>query len=232
MIGILYIATGKYKIFFEKFYHSAIKNFIIDKDKRFFVFTDDPEYFQNYNDVEVTKIDHNSFPLDSLLRFRFFNKNKSKFNNCDYLIFMNSNMIINKKISFDDFFVDNHNNCFWGVNHPGWYNQEITNFPYERNKKSNACIKPGDGKIYYQGCLFAGKTYEFLFMCDYLDQMIMGDLNNNYIAIWHDESHINKFFLENTPVTLNPSFAYPEYWHIPFEKNIIQLEKKIWFNKL
>ena len=37
------------------------------------------------------------------------------------------------------------------------------------------------------------------------------DFNNNYIAIWNDESHWNHYLHDNTPsVILNPAYIYPD----------------------
>ncbi len=64
MIGILYIATGKYKMFFDVFYKSIQKYFIKDCKKEILVFTDEPMFFSEYKSVKVYKIDFNDFPLD------------------------------------------------------------------------------------------------------------------------------------------------------------------------
>jgi hypothetical protein len=232
MIGILYIATGKYKLFFKNFYSSMFENFLIDVQKEIIVFTDEIEYFPNYKNVKFIKIDHNDFPLDSLLRFRFFNKNKELLSQYTKLIFFNSNMIVIDKIQYCDFFQNDNSFNFLAVNHPGWFNKTPQEFPYEQRPELECFCNRNDGKFYYQGCLFAGKTKDFLLMCEYLDNMIIKDLKKNLIAVWHDESYLNKFFTIEQPFVLSPSFAYPEFWQLPFDKKIIQLEKKVWFQKL
>ena len=39
-IAILYICTGKYDIFWQEFYQSCEKNFLLNCQKEYFVFTD------------------------------------------------------------------------------------------------------------------------------------------------------------------------------------------------
>lgn len=232
MIGILYIATGKYKIFFDIFYSNVLNFFIPEKEKKIFVFTDDVNYFNKYQNLEIIKIDHLGFPLNSLLRFKYFNQNKDIFDGCEKLVFMNANLLIINTIKYEDFFKFENQYNFWGVNHPGWFHRSNVDFPYERNSISESFINHGEGKYYFQGCLFAGKTDYFLNMCHILDCNIQSDLQKNYIAIWHDESHLNKYFSQQEVCLLDPGFAYPETWHIPFEKKIIQLSKEVFFNKL
>lgn len=36
------------------------------------------------------------------------------------------------------------------------------------------------------------------------------DFNNNIIAIWHDESHLNLYFTQHPPKVLDSSYIYPE----------------------
>ena len=51
------------------------------------------------------------------------------------------------------------------------------------------------------------------------------DLEKDVIAIWHDESQMNRYFIDNIPKLLNPSYCYPESWNIPFEKKLLALDK-------
>jgi hypothetical protein len=67
-------------------------------------------------------------------------------------------------------------------------------------------------------------------MIEDLDSRINQDLENNVIAVWHDESHLNKFFIEhkNRVHTLGPEYAYPEVFknYCTFEPKIVHLAKE------
>ena len=66
-------------------------------------------------------------------------------------------------------------------------------------------------------------------MIDELEDRVKKDLDDNVIAVWHDESHLNKFFIENKNEVhlLGPSFAYPEIFesYCNFEPKIVHLAK-------
>mgnify|MGYP003343285143 FL=1 len=83
--------------------------------------------------------------------------------------------------------------------------------------------------IYYQGCLWGGKIPEVLEMIDELQDRTNKDLKNNLIAVWHDESHLNKYFYQNKDKvnTLGPEYAYPEIFskYCNFNPKIIHLAK-------
>jgi hypothetical protein len=99
-------------------------------------------------------------------------------------------------------------------------------FPYERNPLSTSCIPVGEGQLYYQGGLFGGRTPEFLEMKDTLIRNISEDLDKEYIAIHHDESHLNKYFLHRKPLCLSTKYGRPEEWESPSDPSIIFRKKE------
>jgi histo-blood group ABO system transferase len=79
---------------------------------------------------------------------------------------------------------------------------------------------------YFAGGFNGGSSIEFLKMCDKISTNIEKDLQNGYIAIWHDESHLNRYFLDNPPTKiLDPGYCYPESWGLPFSKKLLALDK-------
>ena len=63
-------------------------------------------------------------------------------------------------------------------------------------------------------------------MSEILAERTKMDLGNEVIPLWHDESHMNKYMSENPPTKiLDPGYAYPENWNIPFEQKIVGVSK-------
>jgi histo-blood group ABO system transferase len=112
------------------------------------------------------------------------------------------------------------------VLHPGFYNKDQKEFPYETNKKSLAYVEKDQGKKYYQGCFQGGTLDNYLKMCEILNKNIIKDLNNNFIANWWDESHLNRYKIDNPPtLELLPDYAMPEEWVGIKKEKIITLDE-------
>ena len=63
-------------------------------------------------------------------------------------------------------------------------------------------------------------------MAQMLDEHIDDDDANKIMACWHDESHMNWYFLNNPPtLILNPGYCYPEKATLPYTKRILALDK-------
>jgi histo-blood group ABO system transferase len=63
-------------------------------------------------------------------------------------------------------------------------------------------------------------------MAHYMQENIKADLAKNIIAIWHDESHLNRYFIDNKPTKiLSPSYCYPESWQLSYPKRLLALDK-------
>ena len=107
-----------------------------------------------------------------------------------------------------------------------------TKYPgaFETNSISLSHItEEDDSSVYYQGCLWGGKVPDVLGMIGKLADRVNSDLDNDMIAVWHDESHINKFFIENRKNVniLGPEYAYPEVFSdcCKFDPKIVHLAK-------
>ena len=61
-----------------------------------------------------------------------------------------------------------------------------------------------------------GQIKNVIPMMKTLKERVDKDYENDIIAVWHDESQINKFFLENEDKVnaLPPDYAYPECFRI------------------
>jgi hypothetical protein len=222
-IGILYICTGKYSVFFEQFYNSAENYFMKNHKVTYYIFTDDPN-IKEMDNVKIINQPVLGWPYDTMKRFHMFNSKKDILSNEDYLFFFNANMSFVDYVN-EEILPTEENDNLMAVNHPGFYNARKEVFTYERRKESQFYIPNTEGKLYYQGCFNGGKSNVFLEMSQKLADMIDIDLNNNIIPIWWDESALNWYYKDKNPLAVPPGYAYPESWTLPFDKKIVQLDK-------
>jgi hypothetical protein len=230
-IGILYICTGSYVIFWKDFYLSMEKHFIPEAEKHYFVFTDSPEIAYEHDNKNIHRVhqDNLGWPGNTLRRFEIFLNSKEQFANMDYLFFFNANLVVKETISAHDFLPDNTQRLM-ACHSPGFYNKSADYVPYERNPASTAYIPFGQGQYYFAGGLNGGITADFIAAMEAMDQATREDTKNDIVAVHHDESHWNKYLLNKKGIKILPvSYLYPEGWGIPFHP-IILIRDKFKFN--
>ncbi len=221
-IAILYICTGKYNIFWEGFYKSSEQYFLTNHTKEYFVFTD--KDIRPVNE-RVHKISQEKlgWPYDTLMRFKMFSNIKDKLLFFDYIFFINANMRFLQPVNEE--VLPSEEEGLLMVKHPGFYNKSRLEFTYEKNPKSSAFISSNEGKYYYMGGFNGGVSSSYLKLIHILKTNIDKDLENDIVALWHDESHLNKYMLNKKAKILEPSYGYPEGWELPYEQKIIILDK-------
>jgi hypothetical protein len=225
MIGILYICTGKYHIFWKDFYTSAEQNFLPKEEKTYFVFTDAKEiYAENYYNVRKIYQKNLGWPGNTLMRFHIFLQVEQLLKKCDYLFFVNANTVITGIIN-SNILPSEYNDGLVVTLHPMYYNLPIDQTTLDRNPRSTAYISYGTGKHYFMGAFYGGNTEAFLRMTHTLKDCIDEDLDKNIVALWHDESHLNRYMLDKNPVILDPGYCYPQDLPVPFERKIYILDK-------
>lgn len=224
-IAILYICTGKYSVFWKDFYLSA-ENFLLkDFNKHYFVFTDDEELKRNSNkNITVIHQDQLGWPYDTLKRFHMFSLVIDELKKFDFIFFINANTEILTTIG-TEILPDNENQLVACL-HPGYHNSHLSKFPYEKNKKSLAYLPKKEGKYYFAGGLNGGTSNSYIKLITELKNNIDKDLLTGTIAVWHDESHINKYLSNYNDIKiLDSGYLFPEGWNIPFEKKIVVKNK-------
>ena len=209
-VGITFIGTAKYATFFEGYYKAVKENFLPNDDRTFFVFTDQPELeLFDYEDVITTEVSHREWPFITLHRFKFMTMVKDQLAEMDKVFFIDADLWPVSKITREDLFSSGHR--FIGVQHPGFVDKIGT---FETNPASNACIFDGhyDLSKYRQGCFWGGEASDIVDMAVELDARVDDDTSRDVVAVWHDESHMNKYFVENNSdvLTLHPGFAQPQ----------------------
>lgn len=111
--------------------------------------------------------------------------------------------------------------------HAHYYKLPQHRFTYDRNPASKAYMETGD--FYYHAAIFGGFWENVKEVADACYQSIMEDKSNNVEALWHDESHLNKYFWLHKPSKL----LSPEYC---WDRNIgdnkdIYITRLVWAPK-
>lgn len=240
MIGILYIGIGTYAMFWKDFYLSAEKHLFAGTDaahpleRRYFVWTDAAQIFNEENDPRIIRIaqDDLGWPGNSLKRYHLFLGQRERLESLDYLIFFNANLRFLADVSAQALLPDTaQGEHLLAALHATFYHQPPHTYTYERNPLSTACIPAGSGEYYAQGALMGGQALAFLSACATMARNIEIDEAKGIIALWHDESHWNRFLYQRRDVKiLSPSYLYPENAHLDFPAKILSLDKSRFFD--
>lgn len=229
-VAILYVGIGQYIKFWQEFYLSMEKKFLLDSNKDYFVFTDAENiaFLDRYN-VNTVYQEDLGWPGNTLYRYKMFYNIVDKLQKYDYIFFLNANIICTEEIKENDLFETGEDLIV--VQHPGFIHAQPYQFPYERRKVSRAYIPYTQGNIYICGGINGGKSQEYIKMIEELAIRIEEDTKNNVIAVWHDESHINRYIMEHGNAKILPiQYAYPENslkdQTIPKEVKLLLLDKK------
>ena len=210
-VGILYICTGKYDVFWEEFYKSCEKYFLPNSEKYYFVFTDSNHLYDEENNKNIKKYyqENLGWPDNTLKRFHMFLTQEKEIEKMDYIFFLNANCEFKERITEEEFLPEKENLLF--VQHPGYWDKKNDKFPYDRNELCTAYIPKGEGNVYICGGVNGGKTKYFIKLMKELKRRIDIDYSNNIIALWHDESQINRYLYEQKKYKLlSPSYCYQE----------------------
>ncbi len=193
-IGIFFICTGRYRIFWKPFYQNAEELLFSESnkyEKHYFVFTDEPDKITEQ--VHPIKIEKEPWPLPTLKRWHYFLSAKEQWQEMDMVYFFNANLKLLLPLAKELLPAEDRPLiCTVHPHHPPG-----SNYPYERKRRSLACIRPQEGGSYYfMGSLHGGLSEAYRELCEELKTRTDRDLENNIIALWHDESHLNRYALD------------------------------------
>lgn len=201
-VGLLIIASNKYISFLNDLLTTADEYFLQDQNVEYFVFTDHETInTESKRKINLIKTKHKPWPWMTLGRYEIFSNNAECFTSMDYLFYCDADMkfcdTVGVEILSDRV----------ATQHPGYYGTRGTP---ETNPASLACVFPFEDMQYFAGGFNGGKKSEYLKMSNKLSYNIKTDYINNIIAVWHDESHMNRYFIDNPPTKiLDPNYCTP-----------------------
>lgn len=208
----------------------------------FHVITDQKERFENLNfhsaglQIKSHVVENLKWPMATLLRYKLM-RQFGKDLECEILMHLDADMLFHENFNFAHLIESASNNLVF-IEHPGFwrpksvlqlsfYMQNPMQFlkdlrrkvafgglgNWERNPLSTAHTNRKARKKYVCGGIWLGPREKILGMCETLQNNIEKDLENSYIAVWHDESHLNYWSSYNNCILLDPSYCYVDSYN-------------------
>lgn len=232
MIGVLLIATRKYKVFIKPLLQQIDKFFLPKEELTVFLFIDgifDYNPFDYDFVIRRIKIPPYKFPQATLYRYKIFDEHSEWVKECSHLFYLDVDMgVVGKvgpEILGEGLTVTRHPG-FFGLG--GWGANNV-------DEKSRAFIPPEGRNKYFAGGFQGGKTEVFLKMAKELAVNISEDEMDGIIAEHNDEAHLNHYVYSHPEIprielhsgyTMVESLYLRENWkidHLPVF--IIALDK-------
>lgn len=213
-VGLLVVATSPlYVAYANKMLESADKYFLPHHHVTYFVFTDG-EVKGTERTCTVLPMEHKPWPHSTLQRYDVFVKHAQLFADLDYLFYCDADMLFVDKVGEEIL------HSLTVVIHPGFNGGVGTP---EKRKESTAFVADNEKKqlSYVCGGFNGGEKDHFLKLAATIKERTDIDSDNNIVATWHDESHLNRYILDMKKQLpemvkyLTPSYCYVyEYKHL------------------
>lgn len=212
-IGLTVFAIKKYVVFLKLFLETAEQHFMVGHKVTYYVFTDRPgdvpqvhlgtgrrlvvltvRNYSRWQDVSM----HRMEMISHFSERRFLHE-------VDYLVCADVDMKFRDHVGVEIL------SALFGTLHLGFYNSSRRAFTYERRPKSQAYIPSDEGDFYYMGGFFGGSVVEVHHLTKACHEAMVEDKANGIEAVWHDESHLNKYLLYHKPTkVLSPEYLWDQ----------------------
>lgn len=217
-IALLFISlNANYWPYLRQVLEDCKVNFLPHHNVDYFVWSDMPEDI-SYDKTTIFPTDAIEWPMPTLMRYHLFLQQEEKLKDYDHIFYLDADMRVVDKIS-DEILSEG----LLAAEHPMYSLRREYIPPYEPNPQSTAYI-PRPGKVidengkkrfkpfYYAGGFQGGKSKEFIKAMKVMKEKIDKDFNNNYTAIWNDESHWNRYLFDYKEqlIVLSPAYIYPD----------------------
>jgi len=243
------LATGGYFRFFRPFIESVRRYFFSGHTLRVHLFPDPDVAGEEHGDfsLRVTAIKDEPWPFVTLKRFEYIDANRRLFDGLDYLFYCDVDARMVAPVA-DEILPDGTRHQLSAVDHPAFafsgkpgllfkalrgtsltcrFGYRRIRGTFETDKKSAAFVGDDEGGVYYTGAFWGGLAPAVLEMARQLRRNTDDDLSRGHIALWHDESHLNRYLIDHPPKVLSPAYCRPEQiFRLPFKAKIVKVYKE------
>ncbi|NXN46182.1 BGAT2 transferase, partial [Rhinoptilus africanus] len=210
--GVVTFAVKKYVQFIQGFMSSANKYFLVGHWVNFYLFTDNPEQISHLqmapeNHLFVIAVQNHSYSqwqdismshMDIIRRYI-----RSQFQyEVDYLYHIDIDVQLFEHIGVE--IID----ALVATISPWQYTACRDSKSCETRTESQASISKEEGDFYYTASFYGGSVAEVYKLTRACFKGFMKDRENGIEARWHDESHLNGYFMYHKPTRL----LFPEYY--------------------
>jgi histo-blood group ABO system transferase len=197
--ALVIIATRpRYWAFAEGLIASA-KKFFVPHDV--VIFTDRAERFDARHQITYEPL---GYPAATLYRYHAVMSQRDLLMQYDNVFYGDADALFVDHVAEDDIFSDG----ITATVHSGYHVRNRWGSP-ESNPASAAYV--ASVRTYFCGGFNGGTSEAYLKMAEAIRNGVDSDKAKGIIAVWHDESHLNRYLYDNPPArVLSPSFCYPE----------------------
>ncbi|XP_035008594.1 N-acetyllactosaminide alpha-1,3-galactosyltransferase isoform X2 [Hippoglossus stenolepis] len=209
-VALTVFAVGRYlDAYLPTFLNSSERHFMLGLPVTYYVFTDTPEKVPNMKlpplrSLRVIKVEKHSRWQDiSMMRMKTISDviGTDIRHRCTHVFCFDVDQVFTGRFGSEAL------GDSVALLHAYYYRLPKSLYTYDRNPKSKACMKTGD--FYYHAAIFGGLCESVKAIADACYRSIMADKENNVEALWHDESHLNKYLWLHKPSrVLSPEYCW------------------------
>jgi histo-blood group ABO system transferase len=169
------------------------------------MFTDEPRHICGLD--HVFKTEAKGYPNETLMRYHTMLSQEKFLADYDHIFYADADM----RFVADVEDIPSPAYSLYATLHPGYVNKNVKGTP-ETNCKSRAFCDWNN--VYVAGGFQGGQNNVYISAMHTMRERIQADLQDGITAVWHDESHWNRFIADHKYAVdiayLTPSFCYPE----------------------
>lgn len=184
------VATDMYAALGLRLINNFINYYVGDSEIYFkFISNYDPREYIDYENIIFVEENSNMGFVYGTTRKIYNIKTESK--EFDYVYYIDADTKIDKNFDDSSFIGD-----LVALKHMLNYQNDINLLQFEKNKESSAYFDTSNVSdlLYYHACFYGGTSENMNMLSEANIEMYESDFSKGILAVWEDETYLNKFF--------------------------------------